>query len=128
MLNVFLVDDHAFLRESLRELLNWERDIFVCGEAGSAAEALQNVDASNADVVLLDASLPDSNGIDLIPTLMSLAPDVHVAVLSGLSEPSHVERALLLGARGYIVKGYSEEIPGAIRAIASGGYFVSDAV
>lgn len=124
-IRIYLVDDHAILRMALREKLEREADLTVCGEAISAEEALGEVTAVEPDLVLIDVSLPGMSGIELARRLRKQHPELPLAMLSGHRERSHVEQALAAGAQGYIVKGRSQELPGAVRQLAQGERYVS---
>lgn len=128
MIRVFIVDDHAILRASLRSLLERQPGMTVCGEAATAHDALDGVPPSRPDVVLVDVSLPDSNGIDLVRQLHAQHPTLVMAMFSGHAEASYVQRALQAGARGYVLKGHSAELLEAVQALARGEGFVSPAL
>src|ERR1043165_5028353 len=98
---VFLVDDHPLVREWLTNLINQQTDLAVCGESETAPQALQAIAAAKPDVAVVDLSLKDSSGIELIKSLKESQPDVAVLVLSMHDESQYAERALRAGARGY---------------------------
>lgn len=125
--NVFIVDDHAILREGLTRLINSEEDLTVCGEADNASDALQAVANCKPDVVLVDITLGDGSGIRLIENLMYSHPGLRTLVLSMHDESAYAERCLKAGARGYIMKQEkSGELLSAIRKVLSGEIYVSD--
>ena len=101
---VFLVDDHPLVRESLTSLIEQQPDLRVCGEADSARSALATIGGAMPDVAIVDLSLGDHSGLDLIRDLRKLHPEVAVLVLSMHDEDLYAERALRAGARGYIMK------------------------
>ena len=117
---ILLVDDHAVVRAGLRRLL--EADGFtVCGEAGTAKDALELVEIKRPDVVVLDLGLPDADGTDLVGTLQQKGRGSRVLVLSMHDEPARVERAFAAGADGSLVKDAAEgELVAAIEAIRGG--------
>lgn len=125
MIRVFIVEDHPVVRVSLRALLSRETDMTVCGEAASAREAVDHVSAAAPHVVLIDVSLPDISGIELVEALHRQAPELVLAMLSGHVERSYLKGALAAGARGYIVKGDAGELLDAIRALHRGEQFIS---
>ena len=86
MKNVLLVDDHDIVRQGLKNLIELEPDIRVTGEAASGSEALKLVRANKYDIIVLDISMPDKNGVDTMHDLKHVAPDLPVLILSGYAE------------------------------------------
>ena len=126
---VFLVDDHPLVREWLTNLINQQPDLTVCGEAESAPQALGAMGAAKPEVAIVDLSLKDSSGIELIKDLKQCHPDVAVLVLSMHDESHYAERALRAGARGYIMKRETtRKVIGAIRQVLEGKLCISEAV
>ncbi len=126
---ILLLDDHRILRQGLKEIINRERDLIVCGEAGEARSALKLVDKADPDLVLVDISLPGPNGIEFIKNLHSKNSRVLVAVLSMHDESLYAERALRAGALAYISKTDSaEKMLTGIRAALKGNFHVSSIV
>ena len=101
---IYLIEDHAIVRESLRVLIEQEPDMEVCGEAGSAAEAFSAIPALRPDAVVTDISMPGMNGIEFLKNLKTLHPEIATVVLSMHSESDYAERALRAGATGYVMK------------------------
>ncbi len=101
---VFIVDDHALVREWLIRLLQQEAKLEVCGQAESVPPALAAMTADPPDIVIVDLSLKSGSGIDLIKELHRTCPDTLVIVLSMHEELYFIERALRAGARGYVTK------------------------
>lgn len=123
---IFLVDDHAVLRLGLQKLIAGEPDLVVCGEASSAKEALHRLRSEPADLVLVDISLPDTNGIELIKNLRAEKETLPILVLSTYDESQYALRALRAGASGYLMKTEpSEELMLAIRRVLKGEIAVS---
>jgi DNA-binding NarL/FixJ family response regulator len=120
MTQIFLVEDHVIMRQMLREYLTLEEDLAVCGEAGTAQAALDQIAAAHPDLVLIDVALPDMSGIDLVRLLQMKNPHLRLAILSGHREKRHVDEAFEAGAQGYILKGNAFELPEAIRRVMSG--------
>jgi DNA-binding NarL/FixJ family response regulator len=119
------VDDHPIVRLGIRQMLAAEPRFTICGEADSAAAALQ-LARSKPDLALVDLSLEDGSGLELIRSLHEVAPDLRVLVLSMHDEALFAERALRAGARGYIMK--QEAIDGlvhAVQEVLAGRLFVS---
>ena len=124
---VLIVDDHPIVRERLAELINQEPDLHVCGEAEDAREALLAVDASQPDLAIVDITLKDTYGIELIKQLKEKHPKLPVLVLSMHDESLYGERALRAGARGYLTKQEAtKKVVLAIRQVLAGEIFVSE--
>lgn len=100
----FLVDDHPLVREHLRVLINQQPDLVVCGEAGDAPQALSAIPAARPDVVVVDLSLPEGHGLELIRDLKRHRPRLPLLVLSMHEDALHITRALQAGAAGYVAK------------------------
>ena len=126
MKNVLLVDDHDIVRQGLKNLIELETDIRVTGEAASGAEALKMVRANNYDIIVLDISMPDKNGVDTMHDLKHVAPDLPVLILSGYAEAQYALNLIRSGCKGYLSKGAdSSEIIKAIKTIANGKRYIS---
>jgi len=124
---VFLVDDHPLVREWLASLVNQQADLVICGEAESAQQALGQIEASGADVIIVDITLAQGSGLELIKDLRLIYPHGVVIVLSMHEESLYAERALRAGARGYVMKKEStKKILVAIRQVLDGKLYVSD--
>jgi len=123
---IFIVDDHTLVREWLSTLLRHEADFTVCGQADSAPAGLEGMKASAPDVALVDLSLKNGSGLDLIKDLRIHCPATQIVVLSMHEEIYFVERALRAGARGYVTKRDStNRIVEAIRAVLAGQVYAS---
>ncbi len=126
---VFLVDDHPLVREWLANLINQQPEFLVCGEADTATEALKSILARQPDVAVVDIALKDSSGLELIKDLKRFCPRLPVIVLSMHDESHYAERALVAGARGYIMKRESTgKVIAAIHQVLEGKLFVSETV
>lgn len=126
MKKILLVDDHNIVRQGLRNLIALEPDLEVAGEASSGIEALKLVRNHNYDVVVLDISMPDKNGVDTLHDLRHISPDLPVLILSGYAEEQYALNLIRSGCKGYLSKDAdSEEIIKAIRTIASGKRYIS---
>lgn len=104
MASVYLVDDHEILLDGLAHLLENDGTFEICGQATTAREALAEIPEARPDLILLDVTLPDKNGIALIKDLQKLCPDIPVLVLSMHEESLYAERVVRAGARGYVMK------------------------
>ena len=129
MKSVLLVDDHPIMRHGLAQLVRMEDGLHVCGEAGSAQEGLAAVEELKPDLVIVDLTLPDKSGLELVKDIQAMVPGTQCLVLSMHDEALYAERALRAGARGYLMKEIAaESLITAIRKVLSGGIFVSDTV
>jgi DNA-binding NarL/FixJ family response regulator len=124
---VFLVDDHPIVRERLAELIGQETDLEVCGEAEDAIAALKAIQAQRPDIAIVDITLKDTYGIELIKDLKDRCPSLPVLVLSMHDESLFGERAIRAGAKGYLNKQEAtKKVISAIRTVLAGGMFVSE--
>jgi DNA-binding NarL/FixJ family response regulator len=125
-LKVIVVDDHPVIREQLAEIIGSEPDLLVCGEAATRAEALRMIGEKQPDLAVVDLTLPDARGIELIRDLHALSKDVKLLVLSMHEESMYGPRAIRAGAHGYIDKGKaSSQVLAAIRKVLSGELYLS---
>lgn len=126
MKNVLLVDDHSIVRQGLKNLIALEADLAVTGEAASGVEAIKMVRANQYDIVVLDISMPDKNGVDTLHDLKHVAPNLPVLILSGYGEAQYALNLIRNGCKGYLSKDAdSDEIIKAIRTIANGKRYIS---
>ncbi len=123
---IFIIDDHAILRDGLRSLLEAQDDLIVSGEAENARKAFGRLEADRPDLVMVDISLPGINGIELIKTLKVQFPGLAIIVLSMHDEALYAERALRAGAKGYVMKQASaEQLLSAIRTVLRDEIYLS---
>jgi DNA-binding NarL/FixJ family response regulator len=123
---IFLVDDHPLFREGLASLINRSPDLHVCGEAGTAADSLDGVREAAPDVVIVDLSLGEGSGLELVKALRNAAPETAVLVLSMHDERRYAERCIRAGARGYVMKAESPtQVTAAIRDVLDGKLHLS---
>lgn len=126
-IRIVIVDDHPIVRNGLSSLIQNEADIVLCGEAGSVREALAVVGQANPDVVIVDISLEDGNGLELTKDLSSRYPNLRILVLSMYKETLYAERCIRAGAYGYIMKRDADlKIVEAIRKVVGGNIYLSD--
>jgi len=124
--NIVIVDDHPTTREGLRAVINREPDLMVCGEAGNARQALEAVQKLRPDLVLMDISMPDKSGLELVKDLKALHPQLAILGLSMHEETLYAERMLRAGAGGYITKQQPpEELVKAIRQVLDRHVYLS---
>ena len=128
-IQVLIVDDHPVIRDGLVAIINHEQDLNVCGQAEDAYTAQKAVDELKPDIVVTDISLKSSDGIELTKNIKAGHPALPVIILSVHDESLYAERALLAGAKAYLMKDkVSENIIKAIRTVLSGEIYVSDAI
>lgn len=126
---ILLVDDHPVVRDGLTTIINHQRDLNVCGGADDAHQALKAISELKPDIVVVDISLKNSDGIELTKSIKAKYPKLRVLVLSVHDESIYAERALRAGARAYLMKEVvSENIVKAIRSVSKGEIYVSDAI
>lgn len=124
---ILIVDDHPIFREGLRQSIEREPGLNVCGEAANAEEALRLVDEMKPDLVIVDISLGNTSGIDLIKNLKARDPELPLLVLSMHDESLYTERALRAGAMGYVMKHEPPKtVKTAIRRVLAGEMYLSD--
>ena len=128
-IQVLIVDDHPVVRDGLITIINQEQDMKVCGEADDAQQALKTVSELTPDVMVIDISLKNSDGIELTKSIKAAHPTLPIVVLSIHDESVYAERALVAGAQAYLMKdAVSENIVQAIRTVLSGEIYVSNTI
>ncbi len=126
---ILLVDDHPVVRERLAEVFSREPDLLVCGEADSRHRALEAIADTAPDIVLLDLTLKQSDGLELIKDIRARWPSLKILVVSMHDEAVYAERAIRAGARGYINKQEAtRRILVAVRQVIAGQTYLSDSV
>lgn len=124
---VFLVDDHVVVREGLKWIIERDKELTVCGEAGDAIEALEKIKATAPDLVVIDVALTGMSGLDLTKSLRTLFPNIRILILSMFKESLYAERALRSGANGYIMKrDGGEKLIAGIKHVLRGQTYVSE--
>jgi len=122
MLRVAIADDHDLFREGLRQLLETVEDIEVVGEASNGLQAVDLVSKQHPDVILMDISMPEMDGIQATEMIVQRFPETHVVVLTMYSDDEYAIHAIRAGAKGYLLKNTrSNEVIRAIRLAAAGG-------
>ncbi|TFW29513.1 response regulator [Massilia horti] len=128
-IRVFIADDHAIVREGLKQILAEQRDIIVAGEAENGLDAVRLFRKSKCHVLLLDISFPDRNGIEVLKLVKKEQPEQAVLMLSMHREDQYAIRSLKAGAAGYLTKQSApRELVTAIRQVAAGQKYVSAAL
>jgi DNA-binding NarL/FixJ family response regulator len=129
MISILVVDDHALIRKGLKMLLEDNPDFQIQGEAETGLQAVSMMREQHFDMVLLDMSLPDRHGMDVLKQIKAESPDVKIIVLSMYPEDQYGVRALKAGAVGYINKQSApEQLVNAIQQVISGKKFISTAL
>lgn len=126
MPRILLVDDHAVVRQGLKQILHDQLPNATFGEAQDSAELFDRLRNAIWDIVLLDVRFPDANGLELLPELKKRSPKTPIVMLSMYHEAQYVVRAMKLGAAGYLTKDSApEELVAAVKKALSGGKYVS---
>jgi two-component system invasion response regulator UvrY len=129
IIRVFIADDHAIVREGLKQILAEQRDIVVAGEAENGLDAVKLFPKSRCHVMLLDISMPDRNGIEVLKLVKKERPELAVLMLSMHREDQYAIRSLKAGAAGYLTKQSApRELVVAIRQVAAGQKYISAAL
>ncbi len=124
--SILLVEDHAGFAKALLNMIGQNPNLQIVAVAESAEAALRYLRESNVDLVLVDYSLPDMSGVNLLESLLAEHPDLRCAMLSGHLSLQHARRALELGARGYMIKDNPLGILNGIPRILKGEIYISE--
>ena len=120
-IKILIVDDHALLRRGLADLLRYEKDLSVVGEAGDGEKAIRLAAELKPDLVVMDLMMPVMDGVEATRQIKAALPDTHVLILTTFGTSADVSRAIAAGAEGAIMKDASTEVQlEAIRAVAAG--------
>ncbi len=126
---IVVVGGHALVREGIKDLVNREPDLVVCGQAANRSEALRVIERTSTRLVITDFGLLDAHGLDLIKDIRARWPDVGVLVFSVQAEALYAERALRAGAHGYITEDEApRKLLDAVRRILGGGIYLSESL
>ena len=126
MIRILLADDHTIFRQGLKEILDSEKDLTVASEAVSGREAVSQALADDCEVMVLDLSMPDIHGLDILKQIKHSRPNIAVIILSMHSEEHYGLRALKAGAAGYLTKDRdAADLISAIRKVSTGGIYIS---
>lgn len=127
--SIFIVDDHPLVRRGLRQLIEGEPDLSVCGESANVRETLQSFSHTTPDLAIIDLSLPDGTGLELVKRLLARFPDFSILISSMHDENMFAERALKAGAKGYINKqATGDDLIDAIKQILNGKTYFSQQI
>lgn len=126
---VLIADDHTILRDGIRSLITRIENMRVIGEASTGREAINKFEDLHPDLVILDISMPDKNGMEAAKEILSTKPDASVIILSMYDDEDYINRCLELGVKGYVVKSESgSELEVAIRSVLDGKNYFSSQV
>ena len=126
MIKIMIVDDHPIVRSGLKNIISDEKDMQIVCEASTGNQAMEMVSKIEMDIIVLDISLPDISGFEILTRLNNLYPDIPVLMLSVMSEDLYASKTLKAGASGFINKESApEELIVAIRRIISGNHYIS---
>ncbi|MFC0003903.1 response regulator [Micromonospora siamensis] len=129
MIRVFLLDDHEVVRRGLADLLTSSGDIEVVGESGSAQEAARRIPALRPDVAILDARLPDGNGIDVCRDIRAVDSSIKGLILTSYEDDEALFAAIMAGAAGYVLKQIrGTDLVDAVRRVAAGQSLLDPAI
>lgn len=129
MIQVLIADDHAIIRDGLKQIISFVPNMEVAGEAADGEEVLQKIRSLKVDVLVLDMSMPGKSGIALIQQITAVKPELPILVLSMHQESQYAVQAMRAGASGYITKNTaSSQLIDGIRKVAEGGTFVSPGI
>jgi two-component system, NarL family, response regulator DevR len=129
MIRVFLLDDHEVVRRGLADLLQSSGDIEVVGESGSAQEASRRIPALRPDVAILDARLPDGNGIDVCRDVRAVDSSIRGLILTSYEDDEALFAAIMAGAAGYVLKQIrGTDLVDAVRRVAAGQSLLDPAI
>ncbi len=128
-ITVLLADDHTIVRDGLRYLLEAQPDIEVVGDAADGREAVKLATLLEPDIVIIDITMPELNGIEATYQIRQLCPSTRIIILSMHANTRHIARALEAGAQGYLIKESAGiEVVEAVRAVFAGHNYLSQAV
>ena len=128
-LQIFLADDHVVVREGLKALINAQPDMIVIGEAGDGQTAWQQARECHPDVVIMDITMPELNGVQATAQLKRACPTIKILALSVHDDTSYLRQLLAAGAAGYILKhAAADDLIQAIRMVAAGGVYLDPAL
>jgi DNA-binding NarL/FixJ family response regulator len=123
---ILIADDHAMVRDGVKNLVKQNKDYTVVGEASSGKEALDQYETLKPDLLILDISMPDMNGMDVSKEILSQDPTANILILSMYDDDDYISRCLEFGVKGYVVKNESSsELDYAIKSILQGKNYFS---
>jgi two-component system invasion response regulator UvrY len=128
-IKILIADDHAIVREGLKQIVAEEKDILVAGEAENSSKLMELLEKENWSLIVLDINMPGKSGLEALKDIKQLYPDLPVLILSMFSEDQYGLRAIKAGASGYLKKvSAPTELVTAIRKIVSGGKYINQSL
>jgi len=126
MIKIFIVDDHAVVREGLKQILSQSPDMAVVGEASNGQEAIDKISRNNFSLIILDIAMPGKSGLEVLREIKSQRPELPVLILSTYPEEQYAVRVLKAGASGYLSKESApDELVKAIRQVSQGKKYIN---
>lgn len=123
---ILIADDHAMVRDGVRNLVSQNKDLAVIGEASSGKETLELFDKLQPDLLIMDISMPDMNGMEVSKAILSKNPSANIVILSMYDDEDYISRCLEYGVKGYVIKNESgSELDYAIRSVLAGKNYFS---
>jgi DNA-binding NarL/FixJ family response regulator len=123
---ILIADDHAMVRDGVKNLIQQNKDLTVIGEARSGNETLELFDKLKPDLLIMDISMPDMNGMEVSRTILAKNPDANIVILSMYDDEDYISRCLEYGVKGYVVKNESgSELDYAIKSVLQGKNYFS---
>lgn len=128
-IKILIADDHAIVREGLKQIVSEEKDMIVCGEADNSDKIMELLEKEKWSILILDINMPGKNGLEILKDVKQLYPDLPVLILSMFSEEQYGLRAIKAGASGYLKKvSAPDELIKAIRKIVGGGKYITESL
>jgi DNA-binding NarL/FixJ family response regulator len=123
---ILIADDHSMVRDGVKNLINQNKDLVVVGEASSGSQALELFDSLNPDLLIMDISMPDMNGMEVSKLILAKNPQANIVILSMYDDEDYISRCLEYGVKGYVIKNESgSELDYAIRSVLIGKNYFS---
>src|ERR1044071_4585025 len=123
---ILIADDHAMVRDGVKNLVQQNKDLIVIGEARSGNETLELFDKLQPDLLIMDISMPDMNGMEVSRTILARNPGANIVILSMYDDEDYISRCLEYGVKGYVVKNESgSELDYAIKSVLQGKNYFS---
>ena len=123
---ILIADDHSMVRDGVKNLINQNKDLVVIGEASSGTQALELFESLNPDLLIMDISMPDMNGMEVSKNILAKNPNANIVILSMYDDEDYISRCLEYGVKGYVIKNESgSELDYAIRSVLAGKNYFS---
>jgi DNA-binding NarL/FixJ family response regulator len=123
---ILIADDHSMVRDGVKNLINQNKDLVVIGEASSGTQTLELFESLSPDLLIIDISMPDMNGMEVSKNILAKNPNANIVILSMYDDEDYISRCLEYGVKGYVIKNESgSELDYAIRSVLSGKNYFS---